>query len=301
MTEQYHAGHANYRPRKGRYAVSCLLLLALLFSPPAFAASSAGLSSPQGAPAAAAQDPDYILGAEDEISIIVWDHPDLIRKTRINLEGRISFPLIGELRVAGLTQLHVEKKLRDMLADGYIVDPQVSVQVTDYRSQKVFVIGEVNSPGAYPLTRRTLLVEAVAMAGGFKQEADHEIVIVRPKRSQSLKGPLLPEQADPSELIRVRLGDGSRNVEVRNLDTIYVSKIKVFYVMGEVKRPGQYTFMKGMTALQAIGTAGGFTEKAAKKKVKMVRERDGRKAESALFMENPIEPGDTIVVPESFW
>ncbi len=207
MTEQYHAGHANYRPRKGRYAVSCLLLLALLFSPPAFAASSAGLSSPQGAPAAAAQDPDYILGAEDEISIIVWDHPDLIRKTRINLEGRISFPLIGELRVAGLTQLHVEKKLRDMLADGYIVDPQVSVQVTDYRSQKVFVIGEVNSPGAYPLTRRTLLVEAVAMAGGVKQEADHEIVIVRPKRSQSLKGPLLPEQADPSELIRVRLGD----------------------------------------------------------------------------------------------
>jgi polysaccharide export outer membrane protein len=287
-------------------ALCLFLFLALSFSSFSFAEPPAGLSSRQGAPPPAVQDQDYVLGPEDEISIIVWDHPDLVRKIGINLEGTISFPLIGELRVAGLTQLQLEKKLRDMLADGYIVDPQVSVQVTDYRSQKVFVIGEVNSPGAYPLTRKTLLVEAIAMAGGVKQEADHEIMIVRPRRSQSLTRPLLPEQADPSELIKVRLrdvleGERSQNVEVHNLDTIFVPKIKVFYVTGEVKRPGQYTFMKGLTALQAISTAGGFTEKASKKKVKMVRERDGKKVELVLSMEHPIEPGDTIVVPESFW
>jgi len=88
---------------------------------------------------------------------------------------------------------------------------------------------------------------------------------------------------------------------VLNLDTIFVPKIKVFYVTGEVKRPGQYTFMKGMTVLHAISTAGGFTEKAAKRKAKTVREKDGKKVDLYLTMENLIEPGDTIVVPESFW
>ena len=249
---------------------------------------------------------DYVLGPEDEISIIVWDHPDLMRKERINLDGKISFPLIGELQVTGLSQLQLEKKLKDMLADGYIVDPQVSVQVTEYRSQKVFVIGEVNSPGAYPLTKRTLLVEAIAMAGGVKPEADNEVMIVRPKKNHVPKTPLLPDEADPSELLKVNLrnvleGERSQNIEVLNLDTIFIPKMKVFYVTGEVKRPGQYTFMKGMTVLHAVSTAGGFTEKAAKKKVKTVREKEGKKVELHLPMDNLIEPGDTIVVPESFW
>ena len=257
-------------------------------------------------PRAVFADPDYALGPEDEISITVWDHPDLTRKARINIDGKISFPLIGELQVTGLSQLQVEKKLKEMLADGYVVDPQVSVQVTEYRSQKIFVIGEVNSPGAYPLTRKTLLVEAIAMAGGVKPEADQEIMIVRPKEKVGVQTPLLPDQADPSELIKVRLrdvleGERSQNVQVLNLDTIFIPKIKVFYVTGEVKRPGQYTFMKGMTVLHAISTAGGFTEKAAKKKVKTVREKDGKKVDLFLTMENLIEPGDTIVVPESFW
>jgi len=257
-------------------------------------------------PSAVFADADYVLGPEDEISITVWDHPDLTRKARINIEGKISFPLIGELQVTGLSQLQVEKKLKEMLADGYVVDPQVSVQVTEYRSQKIFVIGEVNSPGAYPLTRKTLLVEAIAMAGGVKPEADQEIMIVRPKEKVGVQTPLLPDQADPSELIKVRLrdvleGERSQNVQVLNLDTIFIPKIKVFYVTGEVKRPGQYTFMKGMTVLHAVSTAGGFTEKAAKKKVKTVREKDGKKVDLFLTMEDLIEPGDTIVVPESFW
>jgi polysaccharide export outer membrane protein len=274
---------------KGRFVIAAVSLLALFF-----------LRGP-----VRAQD-DYILGPEDEISIIVWDHPDLVRKARVNLEGRISFPLIGEIEVSGLSQLQLEKKIGGMLADGYIVDPQVSVQVTDYRSQRVFVIGEVNSPGAYPLTKKTNLVEALAMAGGVKQDADNELMIVRPKAGQSLASPVLPDEVDPSEVVRVRLrdvleGEKSQNVEVRSMDTIFIPKIKVFYVTGEVKRPGQYTFIKGITALQAISTAGGFTEKAAKGKVRMVREVRGRRAELALGMANPVEPGDTIVVPESFW
>ncbi len=282
-----------------RYPLSLFLLRASCFALAALLFCSL-------LPSALFADADYVLGPEDEISITVWDHPDLTRKARINIEGKISFPLIGELQVTGLSQLQVEKKLKQMLADGYIVDPQVSVQVTEYRSQKIFVIGEVNSPGAYPLTRKTLLVEAIAMAGGVKPEADQEIMIVRPKEKVGVQTPLLPDQVDPSELIKVRLrdvleGESSQNIQVLSLDTIFIPKIKVFYVTGEVKRPGQYTFMKGMTVLNAVSTAGGFTEKAARKKVKTVREKDGKKQDLFLTMEDPIEPGDTIVVPESFW
>ncbi len=249
---------------------------------------------------------EYALGPEDEVSVIVWDHPDLTRKIRINLEGRISFPLIGEFQAAGLTPLELEKRLQSMLADGYLVDPQVSVQVMDYRSQKIFIIGEVNSPGTYPLTKRTTLVEALSMAGGVRQEADQEITIVRPKEGHTITGAILPEDADPSEVIRVRLkdlleGEKGRKEFAANMDTIFVPKIKVFYVTGEVKRPGQYTFVKGMTVLQAISTAGGFTDKAAKRKVQIVRERDGRRVEIKPELEKTIEPLDTIVVPESFW
>lgn len=249
---------------------------------------------------------DYVLGPEDEVSVIVWDHPDLTRKIRINLEGRISFPLIGEFRAGGLTPLELEKRLQGMLSAGYLVDPQVSILVTDYRSQKIFVIGEVNSPGAYSLSRKTSLVEALAMAGGVKENADNEITIVRPNEGRLVRGAVLPEDADPSEVTRVRLrdvleGEVGRRELVASMDTVFVPKIKVFYVTGEVKRPGQYTFVKGMTVLQAVSTAGGFTDKAARRKIQIVRERDGRKVEMKPEMEKPIEPLDTIVVPESFW
>ena len=136
----------------------------------------------------------------------------------------------------------------------------------------MFVIGEVYSPGAYPLTKKTL-PRGGHGHGRRRQAGSRPRDNDRPaeKEHNRSKSPLLPDQADPSELIKVRLrdvleGERSQNIEVHNLDTIFIPKIKVFYVTGEVKRPGQYTYMKGMTALQAITTAGGFTEKAARER-----------------------------------
>lgn len=292
--------------------VSSLLLLFMIVLPLSFSVSPIGSSNPSWiivsflSPLPAYADADYILGPEDEISITVWDNPDLTRTARINLEGKISFPLIGELSVIGLTQLQLEKRMRDMLSDGYLKDPHVSIQVTEYRSQKVSIIGEVNSPGSYPLTKRTTVVEAIAMAGGVRQEADHEIMIVRPKTGNPTHNAVLPDQVDPNDVIKVPIrevleGEKTRNIAVQNGDTVFVPKIKVFYITGEVKRPGQYTYMKGMTVLNAIGTAGGFTDKAATKKVKVVREKNAKKEEISIGPEGLVEPGDTVVVPESFW
>lgn len=282
--------------------VSLLVLLLLLPLSPC--RNMTGIDTPILSMAYAQE--DYVLGPEDELSLTVWDHPDLSRKIRVNLEGKISFPLIGEVMAAGLSPIQLENELKSLLAKDYIINPQVSVQITEYRSQKVSIIGEVNSPGSYPLTKRTSLVEAIAMAGGVKPEADQEIMIVRPKTGNPGGNALLPNQVDPNDVIKVPIrdileGEKTRNIEVLNGDTIFIPKIKVFYVTGEVKRPGQYTFMKGMTVLHAVSTAGGFTEKAARKKLKVVREKGTAKEEISLNPESPIEPGDTIVVPESFW
>lgn len=250
---------------------------------------------------------DYRVGPEDEISITVWNHPDLSMKVRISLEGKISFPMLGEVSVLDMTASQIERKLRELLADGYLVDPQVTVQVTEFKSKRFFVIGEVNNPGTYPLTRRMTVIEALALAGGLKAEADPEIMIVRPKkRGNNPQSAVLPYEADPSELIRVKIrealeGKISENIEIMVGDTIFVPKVRVFYVTGEVKNPGQFTYRKDMTVLNAISAAGGFTEKAARKKIKIVREMDGRKIEIPARLDDLIQPNDTIVVPESFW
>jgi polysaccharide export outer membrane protein len=257
-----------------------------------------------------AQD-DYVVGPEDEISITVWDHPDLTRKMRINLEGSISFPLIGEVRVEGLTAIEIEKKIKGLLDKDYIINPQVSVVIEVFKSSKISVMGEVKVPGSYALTRRMTVVEALSLAGGLLSEADHEIIIVRPKKDRGVH-PLLPEDVDESEIIRVQIRDvlqgdvtghaeKSRNIEVRNGDTVFVPQTRMFYVTGEVTKPGRYAYQKGMTLLHAISTAGGFTEKAHRKKVRVVREVNGKKVELNLSLDQYIEPGDTVVVPESFW
>lgn len=257
-----------------------------------------------------AQD-DYVVGPEDEISITVWDHPDLTRKIRINLEGNISFPLIGEVQVGGLTTIEIEKKIQKLLDKDYIINPQVTVVVESFRSSKISIMGEVKMPGSYALTRRMSVVEALSLAGGLLSEADHEIMIVRPKKGEARGRPFLPEELEDSEIIRIQIRDllqreGSqeektRNIEVKHGDTIFVPKARLFYVTGEVTRPGQYAYQRGMSLLHAISTAGGFTEKARRGKVKVVREVEGKKVELSLKLDEPIEPGDTIVVPESFW
>lgn len=260
--------------------------------------------------AAPAQD-DYVVGPEDEISITVWDHPDLTRKIRVNLEGKISFPLIGEVSVGGLTTIEIENKIKELLNKDYIINPQVSVVIESYKSSKVSIMGEVKMPGPYALTRRMNVVEALSLAGGLLSEADHEIMIVRPKKSDQAGRALLPEDVEDSEIIRIQIRDmleregdmeeKARNIEVRNGDTIFVPKARMFYVTGEVMKPGQYAYQRGMSLLHAISTAGGFTEKARRSKVKVVRQSQGKKVELSLTLDKPIEPGDTVIVPESFW
>ena len=114
---------------------------------------------------------DYILGPEDILEIIVWGHDDLKREMPVSLEGKISFPLIGEVTAAGTTTQQLEKSIAKKLAEGYIIHPQVTVTVKEYKSQKFFIMGEVKKPGRYDLEPGTTVLMAISLGGGLTEKA----------------------------------------------------------------------------------------------------------------------------------
>jgi len=249
---------------------------------------------------------DYLLGPEDVIEIIVWGHDDLRRVIPVSLEGTITFPLIDEVRATGKSTQQLERELARMLGDGFLKNPQVSIAVREFKSQKVFVMGEIKTPGTYPVTKDNTLLFALSQAGGFTKDAGEEIVVIRPKTPK--KGGITLEEAvvKNENIIKVNLkealiGDVHHNIIIRDGDSIIVPPMPYFFVMGEVKNPGKYNMERGTTVLMGISMGGGLTPKAAQNRTKIVREIEGKKSEISVTMEILVRAGDTIIVPESFF
>jgi polysaccharide export outer membrane protein len=251
---------------------------------------------------------DYLIGKEDVLEIIVWGHEDLKRTMPVSLEGMISFPLIGEVQAMGISAVNMEKAIAARLGDGYIVNPQVTVTVREYKSQRVFLMGEVKSPGTYAVTKENNLLFVLSQAGGPTKDAGEEVVIIRPHMPLARALTLEEAEKNREQIIQVNLkevlaGDKKSNIAIRDGDSIVVPKLKIdsFFVMGEVKSPGKYDLDKGTTVLMAISMGGGLTPKAAPNRTKITREQAGKKVEIPATMEALVLPGDTIVVPESFF
>jgi len=257
-------------------------------------------------PVASAAQTSYMIGPRDVLAITVWDQADLTGKFAVETDGTISFPLIGRVKVAGLSLRELEVELAKRLGDGYIKNPQVGIVVEQYRSQRIFIVGEVRSPGTYPLTGGMTLIEALAGAGSVTTSASGEVLIVRPPLGRPITGPLLPNQEERSEMIRVDVdeiqkGKMSRNVALRDGDTIFVPRAEMIYVYGQVKTPGAYGIQKGTTVMQALALAGGLTERGSTRKMKVVRTVDGKKKETSVKMSDVVQPGDTLIVGERFF
>jgi polysaccharide export outer membrane protein len=249
----------------------------------------------------------YRIGPGDILKITVYGHEDLTRSAVVAADGRMPFPLIGEVRASGLTPTELEESLRQLLGKDYLVDPQVSVAVQEYRSQKVFVLGEAEKPGTYPLTGRATLLDVLSQAGGPSKTAGRQVVVVRFPKSDA---PVTPGTAG-STTVRVNLkklldGDASENLVLDNGDTVYVPRQTSFFVLGEVKKPGAYTLDKETSALEAITLAGGFTERAASTVAKVLRKRADGSQETVVIDLGGTDPrarefllaeGDTILVP----
>jgi polysaccharide export outer membrane protein len=262
------------------------------------------LAAAFAAPAAAQSGADYTIGAQDVLTIQVFDQPDLGGKYAVEADGTFSFPLIGRVKAGGMSLRAFENVLKAKLSEGYFKNPQVTVAVEQYRSQRVFVMGEVRQPGPVALTGGMTLVEALARAGSTLPSASGDVAIVR--APLGAQGPVLPGQGDGAAIFRASVRDlesGSlrQNIELRDGDTIYAPRAETVYVFGEVKNPGSYAIRTDTTILQALSLAGGVTPNGAMGRIKIVRVVKGEPVELKVKLTDLVKPGDTIKVPERYF
>jgi polysaccharide export outer membrane protein len=242
---------------------------------------------------------DYLVGSQDVLKISVYEHPDLETTVRVSEDGRITFPLIGDLEVKNLTVQQIEKKIASKLSDGIIPNAQVTVFIDQYRGTRVTVMGEVTKPGQYEITGPTTVVEAISMALGMTENAGHTIMLFK-KDSQTGSNPGYKRIAiDVDRLLKE--GDLSLNIQLQNGDIIYVPKIDFFYIYGEVNRPGIYRIEKGLTVKRAISIAGGFTPKASKGRIEITRRLEGKDIVKKADINESVKPDDTLMVKESIF
>ena len=197
--------------------------------------------------------------------------------------------------------------MRADLAAGIIKDPQVSVAVDQYRSQQIFVMGEVKQPGTLQFTGSMTLIEALARAGSTTERAGTVAVIVRSASAVAPTAPAQNPSAPHSDTINVNLqslqtGALSQNVVLRAGDTIFVPRAETVFVSGEVRNPGEYVIRtSGMTVRQAVALAGGVTERGSSRRLQIVRMVDGKEVSYSATQQTAVQAGDTIVVQERFF
>ena len=252
----------------------------------------------------AGQPPNYVIGPEDILTITSFDQEDLSGKYPVDADGTFSFPLVGRVKAGGLTLRQLEAELKRLLKDGFFKDPQLAVGVETYKSQKVHIVGEVRNPGTYPLTGDMSLIEAIARAGSTMPTASGEALIVRAKPGQP-DGPVVPTgedgEATTVDLKELQSGALSKNVALRDGDTIFVPRAESVYVFGQVKNPGAYPIQRNTTVLQALSLAGGVNERGATGRIKIVRIEKGKTVEVKAKLTDIVRAGDTIMVPERFF
>jgi polysaccharide export outer membrane protein len=259
---------------------------------------------------ASAQAPEYVVGPQDVLAVTVTNEPALTGKFTVVGDGTVMYPLLGTVKVGGLSLRAVEKELTSRLSDGYLERPLVSVALDQYGSQRVLVIGEVRQAGSYPLSGPTTLLEILLKAGAPTAAAGTEALVVRGRAGDSRSVAELRTAVDArnasalSNVVRANLdalqrGDLSQNVTLRPGDMVFVPRAEQpapVYVMGLVKAPGAYQVTRGATVLQVLAQAGGVTDRGSTGRIKLVRKNGARNVEMKASLQDPVQPGDTILV-----
>ena len=292
------------------------MLLSLALAAPSAPPASATAAPPatggravshaqSAAPPGGAQASSYIIGVHDVLNVTVFGETDLSGQYRVDSDGTITYPLLGRVAASGLTSRGLEQRLSTLLENGYLKHPQIRVEVEQYRSQSIFVIGEVRQPGRYPLTGDMTLIEALAAAGSVNGTAGNEVLVVHSTRTTPPSGPVVPGVDQTAQVTHVDLEDLQTgqlpNVVLHDGDTIFVPKAQTFYITGQVKNPGAYVLRSDMTVLQAVSLAGGLTDRGSDRRIKIVRFVKGVKHEVDVKLTDRVQPGDTIVVPQRFF
>ena len=262
-----------------RWWRSVLMLCALLPAAPAWSA-----------------DNDYRMGTGDVLRITVYGQPDLTTEARVGENGGITFPLIGEVRLAGITPARGETEIAQRLSKGgFILEPFVTLNVVQYRSQQISVLGRVNPPGKYTLEKISPISDALALAGGIIIDGSDTVTLVRTRDGK-------PEYRDIDVIALFRPGGEASNELVQDGDIINVARQPMFYIYGEVQRPGAFRLEQNMSVVQALSMGGGVTQRGTQKGIKILR-RDANGAMQQLDTQlaDPVKKDDVIYVKESLF
>jgi polysaccharide export outer membrane protein len=236
---------------------------------------------------------DYKVGPGDLLRVAVFGNPDLAGDVRVSQTGNITIPLIGSVPVSGLSAREVETSLAQRLSAGrFIRDPQVTVLVIDYESQRVAVMGEVARPGQYPLAGLRRVLNLLADAGGITSTtAGDQVILIRADGSRM--------QLDSVALLN---GDPAQNPVLGPGDSINVPKASLFYIYGEVQRPGMYKLERNMNVTQAISAAGGLTRRGSERGTTVKRhDASGKESRTHVKGSDLIHPDDVLYVKESWF
>jgi polysaccharide export outer membrane protein len=240
---------------------------------------------------------EYQLGPGDSIRVQVYQSPDLTVEARVSESGTISYPLIGGVRVGGLSIGQAEKRIADELRTKNILKaPQVNIVLLQVRGNQVSVLGQVNKPGRFPLeTVNVRVSDMLAAAGGVMPTGDDVLVITGTRNGQPFR-----KSIDIPALFQ---GDRSEDdILLMGGDTIYVNKAPMFYIYGEAQRPGPYRIERGMTVMQALAQGGGPTPRGSQDRLRLTRTLpDGKVVQTTPKLTDPVQPGDVLFVRESLF
>jgi polysaccharide export outer membrane protein len=235
--------------------------------------------------AAAAQAQVEKLGPGDTLRVMVHQQPDLATDARVTAQGTIAMPLIGEVKVAGLSQLEAAGAIAESFKQGkFLKNPQVTVALTTLRSRQVSVLGLVARPGRYALDDTSSgLAEVIAAAGGITPTGDDTVTVIRDGKAE-------------------RVALLARPFELKGGETIHVERAPVFYIYGEVTRSGAYRVEPNMTVMQALAAGGGITPRGSERRLKLRRAGpDGKLVEHDTSLRDPVKPDDVIFVREALF
>lgn len=239
---------------------------------------------------------ELLLGPGDVVKLSVYGSPDLSLETRVSESGNITFPLLGQVAVGGLSVAAAEKKIGDLLEKGgYLKKAQVNMLVTTVASQQVSVLGYVNRPGRYAVEGRRKVLDLLAMAGGIHGDGGDIINLVRTRDGNTTR-----ETIDVVDM--VRKGELNKDYEVAGGDIIYVERAPRAYVTGEVQRPGPFRLERGMTVQQAVSAGGGLSMRGSNNGMKITRkDASGNPVTINAKASDPVQVDDVIVVRESWF
>jgi polysaccharide export outer membrane protein len=238
------------------------------------------------------------LGVGDVVKITVYQNPDLtVESGRILENGQINFPLIGNVTIGGLTIPAAEQKIAKLLRDGgFVLRPQVSIQIAQIRSAVISILGQVGKPGRYPIeTVGAKVSEMVAAAGGVLPGGADVVTLVGTRNGRAIK-------LDIDMPAILQSGKAELDLPVENGDIIYVDRAPTAYIYGEVQRPGPFRLERGMTLMQALAGAGGLTPRGTQRGIKVHRrDANGVVTVMDLDLNDPVLRDDVIYVKESLF